>query len=123
MIRRRKPIDRGSTPIARSPLKRGTKPIPSRSERVFAQLPERARVVNAAWDRDRGQCQAEHLVPDVRCCAVLDPHEIIPRSAWAAGVLEVDNVMIVCRNHHRWIDAHPHAAHSLGLHGYSWERT
>lgn len=117
VIRRRKPIDRGSTP-----LKRGTSRIAQRSAKVLAQLPERARVVDAAWERDKGRCQAEYLVPEIRCGGPLDAHELVPRSAWAQGYLDVDNVMIVCRAHHRWIDNNPEAAHAVGLHKMSWER-
>jgi hypothetical protein len=93
-----------------------------RSARALDALPERARVVDAAWDRDKGRCQAETLVRDVRCGGRLDPHEVIPRSAWPGGKLVLDNVLIVCRMHHDWIGDHPVAAQSLGLHGFSWER-
>lgn len=93
-----------------------------RSQRALDALPERARVVDAAFERDRGYCQAERLVPVVRCGGRLDPHEVIPRSAWAGGYLVVSNVLMVCRNHHDWIGDHPDAAHVLGLHGYSWNR-
>jgi hypothetical protein len=111
-------VIRRRAPIKRTRLKRSQ----TSAERMEAALPKRARVVEAAWKRDGGQCQAKHLVEDVRCGGPLDPHEIIPRSAWRAGVHELDNVLIVCRAHHRWIDNHPHAAHELGLHKFSWER-
>lgn len=122
MIDRRQPIARSVVPLKRTPIKRSRKRIPHISDRALAQLPERARVVDAAWERDRGQCQAERLVPDCRCGGKLDPHEIIPRSAWPGGELVVDNVVMVCRRHHEWIGDHPVEAHRLGLHGYSWER-
>lgn len=143
MIERRKPIPRSSTPLKRTELKRGRRRIPSRSEKALAKLPERARVVDEAFDRDRGQCRAvilvrEHLMgrspatPDVdevmlalraiSCRGRLDPHEIIPRSAWAAGELVVENVVMICRRHHDWVGDFPDAAHAVGLHGYSWER-
>lgn len=82
----------------------------------------RREVVDAARDRDKNRCQAEHLVDEIRCGGPLDPHEIIPRSAWPAGDLDLDNVTIVCRRHHDWIDDHPAGAHELGLHRFSWER-
>lgn len=98
------------------------KRIPPRSDKVIALLGERARVVDAAFDRDHGRCQAETRVPHVRCGGPLDPHEIIPRSVWVAGQYAIDNVVMVCRAHHRWIDNHPHDAHAVGLHGFSHER-
>ena len=102
-------------------IRRSRKPI-GRSARALASLPLRAQVVDAAWGRDRGRCQAEHKVPEIRCGGQLDPHEIIPRSAWPGGDLVLDNVVMVCRRHHDWIDDHPAAAHECGLHGFSWER-
>lgn len=104
------------------PIARSHRRIAPRSERALAKLPERARVVDEVWTRDRGQCRAERLVFDVKCGGPLDPHEIIPRSAWADGDVVVDNVVIVCRRHHDWIGDHPQAAHAIGLHGFSWER-
>lgn len=109
--------------MKRSAVKRSSKRIARRSERALALLGERASAVDEAWDRDRGRCQAEHLVPEVRCGGPLDPHEIIPRSVWPGGERVVMNIAIICRNHHCWIDNHPDAAHAVGLHGYSWERS
>lgn len=124
-------------------MKRSHRRIASRSQRVLDLLPERARVVDAAWDRDRGQCRVvvlirEHLMgrvstsPEldeimaslraIRCGGPLDPHEVIPRSAWHDGQYVLDNVLMVCREHHDWIGDYPDAAHAVGLHGYSWER-
>jgi 5-methylcytosine-specific restriction endonuclease McrA len=95
--------------------------ISQMSDRAIAKLPARAAVVDAAWDRDQGRCQATR-VTHVKCGGALEVHEIIPRSAWAGGELCLDNVILVCREHHRWIGSHPMAAHAAGLHGYSWER-
>lgn len=108
---------------ARKPIRRSRKPLPARSERVLRMLGDRARVVDAAFDRDRGECRARHLVVDVRCDGPLDPHEVIPRSAWHDGQYDLDNIVMVCRAHHRWIDNHPALAHAVGLHKFSWERT
>lgn len=122
VIRRRAPITRSTKAIARTELKRSRKRIASQSEKVLAQLPDRARTVDQAWQRDRGQCRAEHLVPEVRCGGPLDVHEIIPRSAWPGGQYVLTNVLLVCRRHHDWIGNFPEAAHEIGLHGFSWER-
>lgn len=56
------------------------------------------------------------------CRGPLDPHEIIPRSAWRDGIYVLSNVVMVCRAHHDWIGDYPDTAHTLGLHGYSHER-
>lgn len=87
-----------------------------------ADRARRDAVKRVVWRRDRGECQAKDRVPDVRCSGPKDPHEIIPRSAWSKGYLEVDNVITICRAHHDWVGDHPDLAHDVGLHGYSWER-
>lgn len=141
MIRRRKPIARSGLASV-TPIRRRPAVVRGRSERALAKLPERARVVDEVWDRDRGQCRAAQIITAytmgrfimpiemaaaaamqlVPCAGRLDPHEIIPRSAWPGGELVVDNVVLICRNHHRWVGDHPSMAHAVGLHGFSWER-
>lgn len=103
------------------PLKRHSR-LRQRSIKREEEAAERRIVVLSALARDRYTCRAKELVDAVRCAGPLDPHEVIPRSAWAAGYLVLDNVVIVCRNHHEWIGEYPDEAHAIGLHGYSWER-
>lgn len=92
------------------------------SKKRARSRPQRRKVVAAVFERDQHRCRARTSVPSVTCAGPLDPHEIIPRSAWAAGEFEVGNIIAVCRAHHDWIGDHPTSAHELGLHGYSWER-
>lgn len=96
--------------------------LPQQSEKRAAKRAARERVVEAVFRRDNYRCRAALSVPDVDCGGPIDPHEVIPRSAWPDGDLVESNVLTVCRAHHRWIDLHPDAAHALGLHGYSYER-
>jgi NADPH-dependent ferric siderophore reductase len=103
-------------------VKRG-RPLRRVSEKRAARGQERDRAVQRAYLRDRWTCQAARFVPDIVCVDKLDPHERIPRSAWADGIYDVDNILIVCRAHHRWIDLNPTDAHTFGLHGYAYERT
>lgn len=93
------------------------------SEKRQARRYERDQAVERAMARDHWKCRAAFLVPEVECNGRLDAHEIIPRSAWADGIYDVDNIAAVCRAHHHWIDRHPTDAHALGLHGYSHERS
>lgn len=92
------------------------------SEKHAHERAERDRVVREVRNRDRG-CRAREVVSSPRCSGPLDVHEIIPRSAWRRGYLDVDNCIVVCRGHHDWIGDNPGAAHDVGLHGYSWERS
>jgi len=93
------------------------------SEKRRARQYERNLAVGRAMARDHYRCRAVLLVPEVECHGRLDPHEIIPRSAWSEGIYDADNIACICRAHHHWIDNYPNAAHALGLHGYSHERT
>lgn len=119
---------------------RRSRRIASRSQRALDQLPLRASVVDAAFERDRGMCRADLIartildaseekaqaltaIKNIRCGGRMDPHEIIPRSAWPGGELVVANVVMICRRHHQWVDANPVLAHAVGLHGFSWERS
>lgn len=118
---------------------RRSRRITDRSQRALDQLPLRASVVDAAFERDRGLCRADYIIRTmrvendeqaralymlklIRCGGRMDPHEIIPRSAWPGGELVVANVVTICRRHHQWVDANPVLAHAVGLHGFSWER-
>lgn len=80
---------------------------------------ERDMIVRLVRSRDR-TCQAA-FAPG-HCAGPLDVHEVIPRSAWRKGYLVVENCKLVCRRHHDWIGENPDEAHTLGLHGFSWER-
>lgn len=114
-----------TAPRARTALPRARRPPKPVSERRRDERATREEVVAYVTARDDGKCQAgpiHALVPGVRCGGRLDPHERIPRSAWAKGYLVADNVLLVCEHAHRWIDHHPHGAHALGFHGFSWER-
>lgn len=120
---RKTPLKRAPLPRSSAPLPRPTKPIAQMSARRLSQRERRSEVVAEVTTRDR-VCQAgavHALVPGVCCGGPLDVHERIPRSAWPNGFLEPSNCLLVCRNAHGWIDGHPHGAHALGLHGWSWE--
>ena len=106
-----------------------------------ALLPERAAVKQAAHERDAWRCQfwtfydrAERAVRDnngrpfdlpavpLACSQGLEAHEVIPRSAWTAGWLELSNIVSLCPRHHAWVGDHPNAAEAIGLHARSWDR-
>ncbi len=90
------------------------------SDKRRARLNLRRQTRNHVLQRDQYVCQARHAPGD--CAGVLDVHEKIRRSQWAAGIYDVDNCVTVCRRHHEWITGNPQAAHDLGLVLWSWER-
>ena len=106
---------------ARAWRRRSRKPLPALSTRRRQEKPQRDAVRAQVLERDGG-CTAARLVPHVACGGPLDCHEVIPRSAWAAGYLVESNTRMVCRRHHSWIGDHVADAHAAGLHGFSWER-
>mgnify|MGYP000488148574 FL=1 len=97
-----------------------------------ALLPERAAVKQAAHERDAWRCQFwtfydragdnPHEAVPIACSQGLEAHEVIPRSAWTAGWLELSNIVSLCPRHHAWVGDHPNAAEAIGLHARSWDR-
>ena len=66
-------------------------------------------------ERVRGNlCQAQGLASD-ECQGIWsDGHEIVKRSA-GGDPLDPDNVLLVCRRCHMWIEANPALARERGL--------
>jgi 5-methylcytosine-specific restriction endonuclease McrA len=114
---KRSPLQRGTSQLARTPLARI-----GRKKRSKASA--RAEVIKRVRRRDR-ICQFWFCVADalavwphgllLPCLDVLDVHEIVPRSVWPDGDLEVDNCVLLCRRHHEWIDSHREIAEMIGL--------
>lgn len=102
----------------------GAAVIRSRLRRVSAkrarQRIDRQAVCELVRERDR-TCRAEHLV-EVPCGGPLDVHELVPRSAWPAGYLVVENCILLCRQSHSFCHDNPRLARELGLLKSSWER-
>lgn len=107
--------------MKRSAPPKRTARIRQRSPRRESEVDQRRAVVAAVHLRDR-TCRAASVVPEVACGGPLDCHEVIPRSAWAAGYLEVTNGLSVCRVHHAWIGDHPAEAKVRGLRKSAWDR-
>ncbi len=123
---RKTPLKRTGALVPGKALKRvrwepPRKPIAQESAKHRSERDERAVVVAQVRSRDR-TCRAAHLVSERPCGGPLDVHETIQRSLWAAGYLDPTNCVLVCRQHHEWIDAHVERAHTLGLLRHSWER-
>lgn len=110
-------------------------PMSPMSAKRRAALPERAAVKQAAHERDAWLCQFwpyydraaqdDHGLPHMAalplaCGGQLEAHEIIPRDAWAAGWLVLENIVSLCSVHHSFVTNSPNAGAAIGLHGYSW---
>ena len=88
---------------------------------ITATVKARRDAVRAAFERDGYRCQAADLeTPGVQCGGGLDGHEPLTR-ARGGDPLDPDQIVTVCRHHHRWIHANPIDAHDLGLLRHSWE--
>lgn len=72
---------------------------------------------------ERKHCEARERIDTVEvfpCWGPRDPHEIKTR-ARGGSILDPENILIVCRGHHDWIDLHQPDSHRLGLLKHSWE--
>ena len=109
--------------MMRSQISRSSTRIATYSAKRAGQRAARQKLVAEVLERDGWECQADHdQMPGAVCGGQLDVHEVIPRSAWALGYLVASNCVTVSRRCHEWISANPEAAHTLGLHGHSWDR-
>lgn len=75
---------------------------------------ERAKM--KAWERDRGQCQAAKIWPEVVCAGRKDPHHIRPQGMYPELRADPDNLIVLCRAHHQAVHLQePVKARELGL--------
>lgn len=103
-------------------IKRGRPPA-AESVRHLSQRDRRAEVRRIVLARDK-VCQGDAVLALTRIQhgGPLDVNEIIPRAQWAAGYLDPDNCVLLCRAHHDWVTAYAHGAHALGLRKWAHER-
>lgn len=104
----------------RSDLRRTGPPAPKSEKRIAAD-PERLRVRQLVWARDRGECQGRLPVPEVRCWGPLDVDAICPEGVRPGAHLDESNLHLLCRAHHDWKHAHAVQAVAVGLRRWSWQ--
>ena len=101
------------------------------SKKRRAALPERKAVRAAALERDGGcrfWAHAIDLPRDIRdalplaCEGDYEANEIIRHSQWKAGWLVLENIVILCARHHRFVTENSDIACMCGLQKKSWER-
>lgn len=97
------------------------KPLARVSPKKAAKQAARREVVAAVRARARNRCEGDRFVPGHRCTYYCDPHEIVQRSAWRDGDLDVDNVVWICRGLHDWAHENVAEAIEVGLLKPSWE--
>lgn len=78
------------------------------------QSPVDAMVVQQAWDRQGGRC----AVPECRRVAH-DPHHRKRRPHGRDDTL--DNILLLCRDCHRWVHHNVGEAYERGLLVHSWD--
>lgn len=86
------------------------------SKRRSAESVEYRKAKEQAWLRDRGQCQARRIWPEIDCHGRIDPHHVAPTGRFPELRCDVDNLKCVCRGHHDAIHHQdPVRARELGL--------
>lgn len=88
-------------------------PLRSMSRMKALERDARRRCMEIVVRRDR-ICRAAGIVRDIGCNGPLDGHEPLPRSR-GGDPTDPEQVILVCRQHHDWIHAHPEASYGYGL--------
>jgi hypothetical protein len=109
-------VKRSPPPARRTPLARGTTPIPRESARRKRETGTRAKVKRTALDRDGG-CSVAIDIPEIACAGPLDADEILSRGRGGSH-LDDANVRIACRAHHDWLTRESVEAAHRGLRPY-----
>lgn len=113
--------------LRRSYLNRGTKPLARHTElrpdskKRRKEAPARRDVREATWERQGGRCAAAGLLPGP-CGGPADTHEMVARSAYPGGHLDLANTVGLCRLHHAYVTEHRAEAEAVGLRQPSWSR-
>lgn len=89
------------------------------SDKKLAEMARRREVVAEITARDK-TCQAKAGYPEVACGGGWDGHEPLMRSA-GGDALDPDQVILVCRFHHRTIHENPARSYENGLLIHAWE--
>ncbi len=114
-----------SGPLKRSTeLKRKT-PIRAQSKKRAKEQRQRRQLVAAQLEQ-RPYCEAARLVAQIdrsHLCQrqSVDIHEPLTR-ARGGSIVDVNNMLAVCRSCHDWIHAHPESAEMVGLLRHSWSK-
>lgn len=96
-------------------MKRGTIRLAQVSEKRQGRSEEYRQAKEVVWNRDRGQCQAQFVWPEVECWGKKDPHHVWPQGMWPEKREEVDAMKVVCRAHHAAIHDDSALARERGL--------
>jgi hypothetical protein len=100
--------------VSRCELQRRTpiKPVSDKRARLNRQRTEVLRPIREAqqWCARCG-----------RTGCGLDAHELVRRSQYAAGVIDENVIVLLCRDCHDWVTVNPEAAHAAGWTLWGWE--
>jgi hypothetical protein len=118
-LERKTALRRGDKPLARGrqlergkPLKTGKRLKPISDDRR-AELPERAAVRAAVFERDGYRCQFPGDRARWPCFGGLSFHHL--RKEGQGGSYTAENGLSLCIGHNRWVEDHPLIARQLDL--------
>lgn len=121
-------------------MKRSRKPLPFRSakraaitddrrafvarilsERPTCEAPVYLRaIVNGLDTIDQPRVVAALRLGGPSACRSTEVHEVLSR-ARGGSIVEDDNVLALCREHHQWVTEHPRLAALAGLSKSRWQ--
>lgn len=112
---RRTPMKRGGTPLRRTPLR--SKPSTKPKARRVKPDPVTAEVRAEVAARDGG-CVMRRFLPEHRCAGRLDPHH---RKLRGHGDHRAVNLVTLCRVAHSYVHEHVEWAYGNGLLVHGWD--
>lgn len=106
----------GDQPFSTFDPTKPRKAINAWSQKRLDRVKDRSAVIAETRQRAGGRCEAEALLPRIRCKPPFDCHEIATR-ARTGGTSAYDATVTayLCRAHHEHLGTHPAEAEELGL--------
>ena len=101
--------------LRRTPMKRGTSKINSRSQKTIDNQSQRDEVRRVSLERAGHRCQMAALIPEMPCSGRLEVDEVEGRGINPGSHLDLDATQVGCRSHHQWKTEHPALALERGL--------
>lgn len=104
------------TPMKRTEMKRGTKPLPAKSAKRVKEDRVRAKVVAGIRAKIGNVCQLRPIIgtPCHGGPEDIHGHEVLKTSRGGSRV-DATNILLACNYHNGWVEDYPDDAEALGI--------